>query len=210
MDFKKIEVLDKDAYDEVVEKELKTREEFEKEKKENRNCSNVEVFERDGKFIRKAIYQHFKKTHMEATKHKILYWLLNRRYFIENWPSRFFDFEPTHKQQCVSQLLEKKAKDIVQKAEKDCYEVCEYCGHYISSKSKYSPRCTTRGWIAYLCKDCADKTGQQYIMDGSVWQDGKEIMTKKQYAEEKAKIEERFKAAQEDDDLEEIDDENQD
>ena len=68
---------------EDVEKELATREEFEKEKKACKNCSNVEVFERDGKFIRKATYSHLRKMHMEATKHRFLQWLLNRRYLIE-------------------------------------------------------------------------------------------------------------------------------
>ena len=197
LDFKRVRVIDRDAYDEVVEKELATREEFEKEKKACKNCSNVEVFERDGKFIRKAIYSHFRKMHMEATKHRFLQWLLNRRYLIENWPVNFFNIEPTHVQRCVSTLVKEKARTIVQKAEKDCYDVCEYCGHYISDKSIYSPRCTTCGWIAYLCQNCADKTGRQYIMNGSIWQDGKEIMTKKEYAVEKAKIEERFRKKQE-------------
>ena len=207
LDFRRIEVLDKDAYEEVVEKELATKEEFENEKKLCKNCSNVQVFERDGKFIRKATYQHFKKTHMEATKHKFLYWLLSRRYSIENWLSNLFNVHPSYKQRCISEIVEEKAKAIVQKAEKECYGVCEHCGHYISDESRYSPRCITRGWISYLCHECADKTGQQYVMDGSVWQDGKEIMTKKQYAEECAKIEARFKAAQEDD-SKDIDDED--
>ena len=203
LDFKRVEVLDRDAYDEVVEEELATREEFEKEKKAYKNCSNVDIFERDGKFIKKATYSHFKKTHMEATKHKFLYRLLNRRYFIENWPVNFFNINPTHVQRCVANLIEDKARDIVQKAEKDCYGVCEHCGSYISDKSSYSPRCTTRGWIAYLCQNCADKTGNQYIMNGSIWQDGKEIMTKKEYAIEKAKIEERFRKAQEEEEEDE-------
>ena len=208
LNFKKVSVLDRDAYDEVVEKELATREEFEKEKKDCAYCENVEVFEKDGKFIRKATYHHYKQTHPEATKHKLLYKLLCRRHVIENFPSQLFNFTPSHKQQCIIELIEEKAKAIVSKAEKACECVCEKCGHYISDESKYSPRCTTRGWITYLCPKCADESGQEYIMNGSVWKDGKEIMTKKQYAEEKAKIAERFKVAQEDDDLEEIDDEN--
>ena len=196
LDFKKAEVLDRDAYDEVVEKELATKEEFEKEKKFAKNCSNVEVFEKDGKFIKKATYERCKQVHYVATKHKALYWLLSKGHAIENWPMMFFNFEPSYAQKCIHELLEEKANAIVQKAEKDCYEVCEHCGHCISDESDYSPRCTTRGWIAYLCQDCADKTGQPYIMNGSVWQDGKEVMSKKEYAKEKADIEERFKKAQ--------------
>ena len=46
-------------------------------------------------------------------------------------------------------------------------------------------------------------------MNGSVWQAGKEVMTKKQYAEEKAKIDAAYHAAQEDS-KEEMDDEDQD
>lgn len=197
LDFKLVEVLDKDAYDEVVEKELSSREEFENEKKAIANCDNVEVLERDGKFIRKATYHHYKKTHHEATQHRWLFKLLSIRWKIENFPMTLFNFSPSHKQKCISHIVDEKARAIVQKAEKDCYEVCEQCGHYISDESDYLPRCTTRGWISYLCQDCADKTGQQYIMNGAVWQNGKEVMSKKQYAEEKAKIEERFKKAQE-------------
>lgn len=198
LDFKLVDVLDHDAYDEVVEKELATKEEFEKEKKDCARCSNVEVLEKDGKFIRKATYHHYKKTHSAATKHKWLFKLLQKRYVVENWPMRLFNVEPTHKQQCIASVLEEKAREIVQKAEKDCYEVCEKCGQYISDDSEWSPRCTTRGWIAYLCKDCADKTGSAYVMNGAVWKDGKEAMSKKEYAEERAKIDARFKAAQED------------
>lgn len=197
LDFKLVEVLDKDAYDEVVEKELSSREEFEKEKKDNAHCSNVDVFERDGKFIRKATYHHYKKTHCEATKHRWLFKLLSIRWKIENFPMTLFSFSPSHKQKCILHIVDEKARAIVQKAEKDCCEVCEHCGAYMSYESKISPRCTTRGWISYLCQNCADKTGHQYIMNGAVWQSGKEVMSKKQYAEEKAKIEERFKKAQE-------------
>ena len=206
LDFKKVSVLDRDAYDEVVEKELATREEFEKEKKDCAYCENVEVFEKDGKFIRKATYHHYKQTHYEATKHKLLYKLLRRRYAIENFPSQLFNFTPSHKQQCIIELLEEKTKAIVSKAEKACEGVCEKCGHYISDESKYSPRCTTCGWIAYLCPKCADESGQEYIMNGSVWQAGKEIMTKKEYAKEKAKAEAQFNSIND----EEIDDEDQD
>lgn len=200
LDFKKVEVLDRDAYDEIVEKELESKEEFEKEKKANKHCSNVEVFEKDGKFMKKTIYHHYKRTHYIPTKHKLLHWLLSRRHKIENWLAQTLDIQPTHKQKCIIELVEAKAREIVSKAEKDCYGVCEYCGHYISDDSEYSPRCTTRGWIAYLCKDCADKSGQQYVMNGSIWQDGKEIMTKKEYAAEKAKIEKRFRKEEENED----------
>lgn len=198
LDFKKTEVLDYDAYDEVVEKELATREEFEKEREYCMHCSNVEVFERDGKFMRKTTYHHPKKVHYAATKHKLLFKLLSCRYAVENWPVRLFGIVPSHMQQCISEIVEDRAREIVSKAEKDCYEVCEQCGQHISDDSSWSPRCTTRGWIAYLCKDCADKTKQPYVMNGAVWQDGKEVMSKEKFAEEKAKIDARFKAAQED------------
>ena len=193
LDFKRVKVLDRDAYNEVVEEELATREEFEKEKIASKNCSNVDVFERDGKFIKKATYSHFRKTHMEATKHRFLWWLLDRRHYVANWPVNFFNVEPTYVQRCVSNLIEEKARAIVHKAEKDCYGVCERCGRSISDESSYSPRCTTCGWTSYLCQSCADKTGSHYMMGSSIWQDGKEIMTKKEYTAYKAKIEERFR-----------------
>lgn len=206
-DFKFVEVLDKDAYEEVVEEELKMREEFEKEKKSCARISNVDVYEKDGKFIRRAVYDHPKKTHRVPTRHKLLFKLLNCRYSIENLPARVFNFKPSHSQLCISEMLEDKVRAIVSKAEKECYKICEYCGAYISDESSYSPRCTTRGYIQYLCKDCAAETKNEYIMQGAVYREGREIMSKKDYAAEKAKIEAKFKAAQEDG-VEELDDED--
>ncbi len=199
LDFKKVEVLDRDAYDEVVEKELASRKEFEEEKKMAKTCSNVEVFERDGKFIRKATYHKYKTTHYEPTKHKLLYKLLLKRHLVENWLMYAFDFKPSHEQDCIAALVDEKAKSIVEKAEKACYNVCEHCGRNIYDEGDYSLRCTTRGWIAYLCQECADKTESEYVMDGAVWKSGKQIYTKEEYAEEKRKIEERFKKSQEED-----------
>lgn len=207
VDFRFIEVVDSVAHDEVVEKELATREEFEAEKKANKYCANVEVFERYGKFIKKSTYHHYEKTHAEPTKNRLLYKLLSKKYAIENWPTTFFNYSPTHKQLCISNVLEDKVKKIVKNAEDECFNVCECCGHHISDdNNSFSPRCTTRGWITYLCKECADKSNLEYVMNGSVWKNNKEIIDKKQYAEELARIDAKFNAT--DDNAKEDENEN--
>ena len=206
LDFKKMNVVDHDAYDDVVEEEIATKEEFDEDKKNYSRCENVEFIERDGKYIKKTTFRRCMQTHFVATQHRFLFKLLLNRYVIENLPMKLFNFYPSHKQRCIKQLLYDKAQEIVKKAEDDCFNVCEHCGRHISDDRLYSPRCTTRVWIQYLCKECADKTKQQYIMNDAVWENGKIIMTKEEYAKEKAEIDARFKAAQD----EEIDDEDQD
>lgn len=188
VDYKFKTVVDQEAYDEVKEETIASREQFEEEKKKHEHCCNVEIFEKDGKFIKKATYHRCAKCHSEPTKHKLLHKLLKTRWLIEDLPARIFMFEPSHEQICIGELLDAKAYEIVAKAEKECTEMCEQCGHHISDESEYSPRCTTRGWVSYLCKECADKSGQRYAMNGAVWQNGKEVLSKQEYAEECAKF----------------------
>lgn len=62
--------------------------------------------------------------------------------------------------QCLDDLVE----ELVGKAEDECYSTCEECGRKIGDK--YSPRCSSVGWIRYLCERCARESGQTYIKNG--------------------------------------------
>lgn len=196
LDFKILTVLDCDAHDEIEEIELSSKEEFEKEKKNAARICNVDIFEKDGKFIKRTIHHKCRKIHCIATKHRFLYNLLKKRFKIENFLINLLKIKPTYKQKCIEKYLYEKAKRIVNAAEDRCYNVCEICGHSITDDNDYSPRCTTIGWIKYICKNCADKSGDKYLMNGAIWKDGIEVLSKeerdKQIEEMNKKISEKL------------------
>ena len=194
LDFKKLAVLDRDEYNEIVEEEIFSKEQFEKEKKQYIRCENVDVFERDGKYIKKSTFHHCRQTHYIPTKHRFLFKILQIRHIIENMPMKMLNVMPSHKQRCIEELLDDKAYAIVKKAEDACYDVCELCGHHIADDNEYSPRCITQGWIQYLCKDCADKSNNKYVMNGAVWRAGKEIVSKEERAKDIAEINRKLKS----------------
>ena len=61
----------------------------------------------------------------------------------------------------VSSTILDYAEDLVYKCEDECYKVCEECGRPIGDERH--PRCETRGWISYICEDCAKKCSELYV-----------------------------------------------
>ena len=181
INFKMLEVLDEFEHDDVSIKEIPTKEEFEEEKDHYKNCSNVDVYEQDGKYYSKTVYHRYRKTHHIPTKHKWLYHIYEKRYMIVNWPINIFNIEKTHIQSCIEEILDAKAYEIINDAVKNAHEHCEICGKSIYDDSKWSPKCRTMGYIRYLCKDCANEDGKSYVMNGAVWQNGKVIVSKEDY-----------------------------
>ena len=64
-------------------------------------------------------------------------------------------YEPTDEQKVIMTFMEAEAERLVREAEEACYDACECCGRQIGTD--YSPRCTTKGWIRYVCKECLEK-----------------------------------------------------
>lgn len=52
---------------------------------------------------------------------------------------------------------------LVTKCEEECFNTCEECGRVIGKP--YSPRCSTLGWVSFLCDKCAEKTDSYYTFD---------------------------------------------
>ena len=93
-------------------------------------------------------------------------------------------------QQAALALVDYMQNIIVKEAEHECYNVCEKCGTTIGTS--YSPRCTTSGWITYICDECADKLNSSYYKNGELWQAGKMLKTKEQVDKENKDKYERF------------------
>lgn len=167
VDFKQKRVVDREAYvsDEI--KELNTAEEIADAERSAKLCSNIFVEDRNGKKVKITKLEHMAVSHLEATKHKLFWAIWKRRYLIINFLRNLVNWEPSVEQRAVMAYVELEASKIVKKAEDDCYCVCENCGRHIGDS--WSPRCETRGWISYICDECAENCGREYYKDGALW-----------------------------------------
>jgi len=178
LNFKYITVVDKEPYDEVVETDIPI-DKVESEKKSYENCSNVEILEKDdSKYVKRCTYHHYRQTHQEPTKHKLLHKILFNRHSIKSFIRRLFRWKPTYKQQCISEVMDSYAFKTIIDAEEKCMHICEHCGRHIGDE--WSPLCQTLGWISYLCEECADKEERAYIKNGEKWCAGKKLEDKKE------------------------------
>lgn len=74
---------------------------------------------------------------------------------------------PTRNQRDLISVLYQCVNELVAASTYKCEHICEHCGTYIGDND--SPRCISRGWVSYLCKECADKTGFEYVMGNAIW-----------------------------------------
>ena len=86
--------------------------------------------------------------------------------------------EPTREQEVLRRHVTGLAEEYVRAAEKACAGLCQDCGAPIGTEG--SPRCTTLGWTAFLCRDCAVKPREdgscvRYEMDGKFYCGAEEI-----------------------------------
>ena len=190
LNFKYVTVVDKEPYDEVVETDIPA-DKVESEKKSYENCSNVDIIERDdGTYVKRCTYHRCRQTHQEPTKHKLLHRLLSNRYSIKSFIRRLFRWEPTYKQQCISEVMDSYAFKTIIDAEEKCIHICEHCGRHIGEK--WSPTCQTLGWISYLCEECAEKNENgQYLKNGELWSGKTRLKTREEVEEDRRKIEEK-------------------
>lgn len=166
-------IIDKDGYYDIVKDTFDTQEEFDKEKQYYNNNPNVEFDDSNGKFVKKTKIYHYAKEHREATNHKLLYKIYTKRYCIIGFLRNLMKWESSNRQLIISQFMDNLARGYIQHTEQQCNKVCEQCGNDIGTK--YSPTCMTKGWIRYICKECADKNSYEYIMNDAVWKAGEKI-----------------------------------
>lgn len=175
IDYKLKRIVDKDAYDEVVEEPIVDMS-FEDAVKTYKNASNVKIINKDNAILKQTTLHHCAKVHYEATQHKLLHKIFNYRYYIESFIRNLIHWHPTYKQLCIRKMLEKYVDAAIAASEKECSCICEKCGRHIGES--YSPRCITYGWISYLCNECADKLNMLYSKNGEVWKNKKLIKNK--------------------------------
>lgn len=84
------------------------------------------------------------------------------------------------------------AEKLIDETEDELYSTCECCGSSIGYDEQ-NPRCTTAGWIRYLCKECADK-GCQYYTDKGLWEKGTLLKTQEQLDCERKEREAKYDA----------------
>jgi hypothetical protein len=166
-------VLLEEGFDKIEEKTFDTKDEFEDERKRYKGVTNVSFEEIDGKFIMKTKYWHSPKYKMVSTKHKFLYQLYEKRYSIMHFMSSLVDWMPSTEQNIIQSSIYDTVDKLIRDAEIECSNYCETCGRRIGTK--YSPTCTTRGWIKQICKECADKIDCEYVSEGKIWKSGEII-----------------------------------
>ena len=179
-------VVDKPGYETRETMEYDSKEEWEKMKSYMSKNSDQTFYEKDGKYIREYTVYHSSLSHRVPTKRKLLWYTMRKVLPFAHRAVDFLDFD-TYEKKVVSEYLFDKANKLVNEAEENCYKICEECGWQIGDS--HSPRCETSGWITYICKDCAEKSGSSYYCNGALMKSKEVIKTKEEVDAEQKKIE---------------------
>lgn len=111
------------------------------------------------KYMRSYWLMHGAKTHIEFTKHKLLFKIGSVVHKFDSWLSS------RHKASIIENVMYENfyndVTDIVDECEKECYDLCQDCGAVIGDNG-YADRCETRGWLTYICDKCAMASGRRY------------------------------------------------
>ena len=152
------------------------------------------ILNNDGTITKEITVYHPEVGRRVSSRFKFIYKLLSYKYKIKSFIRTLLNWEPTYQQLCIGELLDELASKHIKKAVEECENICEECGKSIGYD--WSPRCTTIGWISYICKDCADKRSENYEMNGEIWNSNKMIMTKEEHQKQ---LNDRIKKYEDDD-----------
>ena len=103
--------------------------------------------------------EHCRQVHYEPTKHKVRHKFMRFFKWMTGMLSSYSD-DVSNEHKVIASYMQSQADTIVRETEHECYDHCELCGTCIGTS--YSPRVETKGWIRYICKDCADEHKWQY------------------------------------------------
>jgi len=176
-DYKIEKIVDVAPYDYDDKKEL-TKEEYDNELNSKIKCTNVTLSEANGKYFKTIHCHNYGKCHFSPTRLKALWRIKEFCNKLKCIIPYYFTTKQDAKVRNCMELLERKAFDIVHKAEKDCAKHCEDCGTQIGTE--WSPACMTTGWIRYICDGCAKKHTGNYIKNGELWSGDKMLKTKEE------------------------------
>ena len=134
--------------------------------------NKILLVEEDGKYFVSYILHHGASTHVEFTKHPVLRRIKELVRKAALFAGKFYR-EPTVKRVKMHEL-DDKVYELVRKAELECEGLCQHCGINFGD---YYQKCETLGWYTYVCEECADVTGREYIRlsDGKHFVEGKEV-----------------------------------
>ena len=184
-----------------IEKKILTEEDCKKETKYG-IARNVKLVLNNDGTVTKEISIHYSEVgHYVPLRFKLIHKILSYKHKIRSFFRNLLKWQPSHKQLCIGELLDSLASNYIKIAEDECEHTCEECGNQIGSD--WSPKCTTFGWISYICKECADKHGENYEMNGEIWNSGKRIMTKEEHQKQLNDRIKRFNNENDDEDDEE-------
>jgi hypothetical protein len=149
IDFEYKKVIDKESYIENKWKEI-SKEDFEN-KVTPYTWDKFEFKEEDGHYYLGTPISYSEVSHLEPTKHLILY---SVRELINKIIVRVENQIHSSKKIEIANKLYKIASALIDETEQKCWNTCEKCGKYdFSGENIYS----TEGWITRLCSDCFEE-----------------------------------------------------
>ena len=118
----------------------------------------VLLVEENGKYLVSYILHHGAKTHVEFTRHTFLHRIMEALRKTALFVGKFYREPPARKVKVHE--LDDKVDELTRKAERECEGLCQHCGIQLG---EYYQKCETQGWYMYVCEECADVTGMEYI-----------------------------------------------
>lgn len=116
----------------------------------------------NGKYYRNTEVHHPTVIHYELQNHKFLNWIITK---LNSFIAKLSYYKQSDRQAMICAALDEETRELITKCEDECYNYCETCGRQIGVS--YSPRCQTKSWITFICKDCAEKHSPgSYLIDG--------------------------------------------
>jgi len=176
------------TYDET---KVLTLDEYEKELK-GIKCSNVEYKIEGNQILRISHLTDYGKSHFEPTKHVFRYKLSETLRKLSYKFDARSSLKLTSKQKIFREVLHDAAEQLVRRAEAECMNVCEVCGHQIGTE--WSPVCTTTGWVQYICEDCAQSRNAGYYCNGNLMKGTEVLKTKEQLEAEQKERTAKYEA----------------
>lgn len=119
------------------------------------DCKNIgKIVEISGKKYRREVYSCSSKSNVIPSRHKILWKMKNLVKWLDIEFSKFVSFanRDSRADVVVREALDDKVQKIVDECERKCNDHCIRCGRWIGSGSR---RFQTKGWITYICSECA-------------------------------------------------------
>lgn len=171
IDYKYKNVVDRERHETFSVEEV-TDEDYAAHADGKNGCSNTFYEEAGGRKYKTTRLTSYAISHLEPTRMVLAHAVMNALQkialavdFSKYWPV-------TKKQHVVSRYMSELADEYISEAEDKTERICSVCGAE-TGYDKDHPTCATRGWATYICKRCAEKAGQDYWIDGKIYNSGK-------------------------------------